>query len=221
MSENKNDGNPEDLLPDWMRNVFQNGNRLCTNCEGDLRLDHLNTVEVYCPRFNGEIDFRPRLGLEAICHRCEFSIRITVKRDLTDLLHGVESFYQYAEQKKAQQGDLSRPHAPSKTPEIPLDDNAEQADGVDVERTAWDMASRLDGYFDGDNNESPIEARFRKRRRRRYEDLSKPISEPEVEGFVTRVNRTSFKRSTKSFREFMRRLGIDIDKDYDTEGGDQ
>ncbi len=41
---------------------------------------------------------------------------------------------------------------------------------------------------------------------------SEPISDAKVRAFLNRLERTSFKRNTKSFRKWMFDLGVDIDK---------
>jgi len=60
---------------------------------------------------------------------------------------------------------------------------------------------------------SEAEKQFRHRRARKRRKLSQPPKESEVRAFLNRLGRTSFKRRSKGFKQFMWDLGIDLEAD--------
>jgi hypothetical protein len=229
MSEDKNNEKPEDLLPDWMVNLLKPGNRLCHKCQKDLRLDDVFGIELFCTSPEDELGNGPKAAMDAYCNRCNITLRFMLHVPLPDLLHAVEGFYEYLVQYRSD-GEPPAPTLPSPntdplvTPEIPLCDVDEGDDGESDDYPCWVKADRFEGLFSGladdDSEENHIEASFIRRRSHYRKKLNKQISEKEIEIIRRRLAKTSFKRSSKGFKEFMALLGIDLDKNDNTEGGE-
>lgn len=217
-----NNNKPEDLLPQWIIRVFGKGNRLCRKCDRDLTLDDLCGVELICTSFE-DMNIGPVTALDTLCCECGDSLRIRIDVDLREFIQGVEGFYEYVAQFRMEP-DPPKPMLPSPNtdPEIPLCDVDEGDDGESVDRPGPIKHHRFGNLFGHDRKkQNPIERDFRKRQKRKAKDHKGKITDEEFEAFRQRLAKASPKRSTKSFRTFMAKFGIDIDKDYSAEGGDQ
>lgn len=194
MSEDKY----KEHFPEWVQRIF-NKNMTCTECKAPLTTDGIGSIGLYCSGFLLDDFIRPLCGIEVDCANCGQTTRITAGDNLFDLFKAIECFYEIiASTRMGREPDDPKLPSPNDTPR----DQPEAPDAI---------RRRFGGRF-GDVVNGEFGDRAKKRRWQKRRSLHKPISDEEVARFLRRLERTSWNRSTKSFRKFMGEFGIDAGK---------
>ena len=190
---------PDELYPQWIKQLFS-GKMGCESCSEPLSLDDIIGVGLYCPDAATDFSVGPQSAVEAYCSHCGNRTHFTINKVLSETVKAVEAFYEVIARKrmghKPPWGTLP---SPNYKPEEEAD---KKQPGSDVR--PYGHRFRGQGF-------SEEAERWRNRRRRRRFKIGGPPSDEEVKKFLRRLEKTSFKRSTKSFQKFMADMGITIE----------
>lgn len=164
------------MYPKWVYDIFEK--LRCTQCSERIKTIHINGVMT---EFNPNSPFSkiPKVKISMDCPKCRTNHQVVQFKPLDTILRVVEAYCSTDSEQTT--GSDEHPFS--------LDDQ----DACDCATDCADQDS--DAVQDED---SPLLPRDRK--------LLSPISDSEVKAFKRLLHRTSFKRSTKSFQTFMKRL---------------
>ncbi len=173
---------PASPTPKYPRWVHDaaDGQVICPECDRMIQLDGIRAIGVQYPETKQVHDRRPVAFVMTYCEDCDGRISLVAQVDKSQMLSAVETLYDYIE--------AQRPYTEVASPFAAKPHNAIPKSG---ER--W-----------------PAAVAWAKRRRRQLAQLAQPPTDKETQVFLNRLKRTSFKRSSKSFEEFMWLMGIDI-----------
>ncbi len=181
---------PQPDYPKWVHDAMNNG-ITCRKCQRLIELLDIQMIGVQYPSANQIYDLRPRAYIITECRKCfqKTGIEMTAPKPL--LLSAVEALFDHIESERPRT-EKSSPFLPS--PNYPPPKGPGDVPGEPIPE-----------------NQSPAALAWQDRRRRNRKKLAREPNDREVKAFLRALNATSFKRSSKSFRAFMKQLGIDID----------
>ena len=174
----------ENNYPTWITAMFDPPRR-CSKCDGTLKIDQIVAVGLYTPNEVSDTAAGPMAGIEVRCDDCGQLLRITSDVDVDDIAAGTKAFYH-----------LILEHR------------------MDTEHKVW---VRLPSPNFIEKNKVPKHndafglREGRIKRVRRDAALQQMPSDKEVQVFLNKLRRTSFKRDSKSFKRFMTELCVDLD----------
>ena len=193
--------NSQPYYPKWVVDMFKDNLIRCKQCFRRMTVSDIYSLGVSFPYDNQHYDRSPRGRVSCQCGQCGKPYTFEKPVDKIELFSGVESLYDVIEAEAADRsGD---------------DDN-------DDEEDHWLPSPNLGvppGYREKNKHFSfdvvpPENAAPDKQndsiRRRKRKALDRPPTDREVKAFLNTLKRTSFKLSSKSYAQFMKRLGIDI-----------
>ena len=223
--------------PQWVRQIFEPGFK-CTRCCHRLQLADLVSVGVSRPPAGTLLNKKPRGRAFADCAKCFKPFCFEVEAPLTEIVEAVNEFYEHLDMF----GD-PRANDPEK-PKKPSDDN--QHDTSHLGKGLWSMDEIIRRRGKGESGsppvpppddinadseppgtagkdprlpKSPLGKQWDAERKRHKDSLKDMPTDEEVQTFLKQLKRTSFKRSSKGFRHWMRQFGIDIDQSGPPTGG--
>ena len=183
--------------PRWIVEIFEKPFP-CTTCRKTVTLDDIIGIGVQVPCEPHIFVRDPRINIFMRCPHCSQQMGVQAAADKMQILSAVESAFDVikanldaAFEQAESQHEASSPTilpSPNYGP-LCLDDD----DGSPV--------------FDA---RTPAQKRQDANRQRREGQLKRPPDDREVEVFLNKLKATSFKLSSKSYRKFMRELGIDL-----------
>lgn len=208
-------------FPDWVTKIFESGVK-CSRCGRRFTLADVNGVGVSRPQVAADYARAPRGRAYANCSKCSMPYCFEIDADLDDILKAVDELFQKLQHDMLDDDDqdvgkhfLPSPNFPSNSTgsgmwaveDTDRDDEANEDLPTDVPK----VPSADDDFEIVPPNLTPAEKRQEAIRRRRKVELKHPPGDKEVQSFLNQLKRTSFKRSSKGFREFMKQMGVDLD----------
>ena len=192
--------------PQWVRQIFEPGFK-CTRCGQRLQLADLVSVGVSRPPAGNLLDKKPRGRAFADCSKCFKTFCFEVEAPQADIVEAVNEFYEHL--------DLFGDPAPGNQ-DKPRD---KKPDIKKPGKAMWSIDDIIQKGGDSLPPKTPLEKQWHAAGKRHKGSLTDMPTEEEVQAFLKQLNRTSFKRSSKGFRHWMRQFGIDIDQPGPSTGG--
>jgi len=174
--------------PEWIRELFTE-RMTCPHCKHRLRLEHVVGIGINFSHASWPFDRQPIARIIVVCDQCFKNTDIEMIQDKESILMGVDAVFNHIESQR-EFTEKASPFLPSPNLDPPPADDEDHLDVIP--------------------NKTSAEKRMDTNRSRRKAHLKKPPGDREVETFLNKLKATSFKRSSKSYRKFMRALGIDI-----------
>lgn len=221
--------------PTWVTQIFD-AKFKCNRCGRRLKRADLTGLGVARPQPEKLLSRGPKARAFADCSKCgkPFCFEVEASRD--DIVEAVAELFDHIELfgEADDDDDIGVPFLPSpnfpdgppfKNPSIGLwsvEDAIQSGDsdeeppgnakhGIPEAESIDPPPPDADMPFDlVPNEKSPAEKRRDSIRRRKKAALKHPPTDEEVARFLKRLHRTSFKRSSKGWANFMRQFGVDI-----------
>lgn len=169
--------------PSWIKAVFIKQNN-CVKCNCKIGIEDIVSIGLYTPNEISDMAVGPQVGLDMGCQDCGNLLRYTFDIPLPSLFEGIDAFY-----------DLIAEHR------------------MDSEHSGWVRLPSPNHKPKGVPKHNPKfglhEARIK--RVRRDPAVQEMPTDKEVQVFLNKLKRASFKRSSKTFKRFMAELRVDLD----------
>ncbi|MEM6392781.1 MAG: hypothetical protein AAF797_08430 [Planctomycetota bacterium] len=183
------DAPPPPKYPKWVRDIVDAKIR-CPKCNRLIETLDIRGIGVQFPENNQVHDRSPVAQITTQCRTCFHQTRLLMHVEKIPLLSAVETLFDYIEADRSFT-EAASPFLPSPNIKPP---KAEGDNPVEIVPGQTKLAAKA----------------FEERRRRAERRLKEMPTDREVRAFLNKLKKTSTKRSTKSYRQFMWNLGIDI-----------
>lgn len=169
--------------PKWIKAIFNQQNP-CSKCKRELGIEDIVAIGLYDPGEISDSAVGPQTGFDTRCPDCGHLLRYTFDVPLPSLFRAINEFYNLI--------SLYRMDGMRQTTVILPSPNCKK-NGIPDHNPAFGL------------HESRI------KRIRRDPALQAMPTDKEVQVFSNKLRRASFKRDSKSFKQFMKELRVDLD----------
>lgn len=171
--------------PTWIYKVFE-CEIICHKCRHRMKVDEMASIGVCHPRAADAGLRVPQAQIQMICKLCHRHAFIFISIDQEKLMHAITAHFKQA-------SEVERPDPEVERDSFDFGDvDSDELQGCDPETCEASDPFKRSGLF---------------RKLNAHNDMP---TKREIQRFLRKLKTTSFRRNTKSFKAFMRRLGIDV-----------